>query len=321
MDEFIFDVTILVATYNPVEVKLYKTLKSVLLQKDIDCQIIIVDDGSKEFNSDNIEEFFKKNNFSNYHLVKNEKNQGTVKNIKSGMELCKGKYVKLISPGDYLYGDTVLKKWLKFVEQENAEWSFGDAIYYSFDKNDNFIVRKEYANPQDIKCYISQKQKKCVRNYLISDDLVLGASILCRRDVLNEYLDIIENRVVYAEDNVYRIMMYDGKVAAYYPQIVVLYEYGSGVSTSKNKEWSKKLHLDFNNTNDIIYNKKTDLYGIKKDFYRVYNSYENKIKKHLSCIFVKGYLYNKIKFKINKRYTRTDIDYNYIKMLEESDKE
>lgn len=315
MNEFIFDITVLVATYNPVEDKLYKTLKSILVQNNIDCQIIIADDGSKEFNLDNIENFFETNNFFNYHIVKNEKNQGTVKNIKSGIEFCRGKYVKLISPGDYLYDDNVLKKWFEFMESESAEWSFGDAIYYSLDENDNFVVRKEYANPQDVRPYIIKKQEKCVRNYLISNDLVLGASTLCRTDIMNEYLDLIVDRVVYAEDNIYRIMMYDGKVATYFSQNVVLYEFGSGISTSKSDEWSKKLLLDGNNTNDIIYNNNTDVYGIKNDFCRVNKSYVNKIKRHLSCLFIKGYICNKIKFKVKKRYTSMDVDINYIKKI------
>lgn len=49
-----------------------------------------------------------------------------------------------------------------------------------------------------------------------------------------------------------RIMIYDGIHVCYYPDLVVWYEYGTGISTSQNDKWEKLLHNDFEASNTII---------------------------------------------------------------------
>ena len=83
-------------------------------------------------------------------------------------------------------------------------------------------------------------------------DIALGAAIFGKTELQLYYCNIIKNIVIYAEDNIFRLMMFNGIVGQYYPRITVRYEYGTGVSTSKNKKWALLLSNDWKKTNDIM---------------------------------------------------------------------
>ena len=67
-----------------------------------------------------------------------------------------------------------------------------------------------------------------------------------------EYLRLILNKVKYAEDNIYRLMIYQKEKAVWFEENVVLYEVGTGISTSENKKWKNKLEMDWVATNCIL---------------------------------------------------------------------
>lgn len=73
-----------------------------------------------------------------------------------------------------------------------------------------------------------------------------------RRDLWIKYLEMIAGKVVYAEDNSYRIMMYAGEKFAYIAQSYLLYEYGTGISTNGNKVWAERMRKDWQATNRIM---------------------------------------------------------------------
>lgn len=120
-------------------------------------------------------------------------------------------------------------------------------------------------NPQMIEPYIKKDIPKCRWNYLVLDDIALGSAIICQRELLIGYLEIIANKVIYAEDNIYRLMMFDGVAADYYPDKVLFYECGAGISTSGDSKWGKLLMKDWiastqimlsrSNCNDVFQSK------------------------------------------------------------------
>ena len=100
--------SVLMLTYNSSWDKTRQTLYSVLVQKDVSFEIIIADDGSDENNFEKIREYLAAWDFTTYYLVANEQNQGIVRNFNSGLVLCKGEYIKPLSPGDFLYDENTL---------------------------------------------------------------------------------------------------------------------------------------------------------------------------------------------------------------------
>ena len=96
------EVSVVFVQYNPDLTKILLSLYALIHQKEISFEIIVSDDGSKEDYFEEIERFFKNNDFSNYYLRKNHQNVGIVKNILLASEIANGRYIYINSPGDVL---------------------------------------------------------------------------------------------------------------------------------------------------------------------------------------------------------------------------
>lgn len=239
-----FTVTVAVLTYNPDLKKLLATLRSVLLQEGVPFEIVIADDGSSQKSFDAVNAFFAEAGFINYRIVENPENRGTVWNTYSAVENSRGKYVKLISPGDLLAGKDVLKNWVSIMKESGAYLSFADAVCYVPTEQGPVSVANN-AYPSQTQCYFSGNIQKQRYQYLICQDLFLGAATLCLRDILLSYLQEICGKVVYAEDNIYRLMVYDNLPVCYFTEAAIIYETGFGVSTSGNDIWRVRLQKDW----------------------------------------------------------------------------
>ena len=244
-------VSVAVVTYNPDRKKLLATLRSILRQKNICFEIVIADDGSAEPKFDAAEELFAEYGFTDYTLVRNAENRGTVHNINSALEKCTGTYVKVISPGDLLGSEDLLFNWIEAIKAAKADVSFCDAVYYTPGENAMIPVARA-ANPQHVSCYLKNRAEKCRYNYLIFDDLFLGAAILCRTDVEKKYIGELIGKVTYAEDNMFRLMAYDRVPFHYYPHCGIIYETSTGISTSGNDIWRQRLMQDWDAVSRLL---------------------------------------------------------------------
>lgn len=234
-----YDVSVLIVTYNPVWEKLKNTVLSVIRQKNINVEIIIADDGSATNYREELKRLFLKENYSDYVLVMNDINKGTVLNIKSGLQVTHGKYVKTLSPGDYLYSLNTLELWYTFMEAKNISFSFGNPIYYSREKTGEYLYHKVRRNPQNIDIYNvnNYRKKQAVLYYVFLNDATLGSTYLIKRELLEKYIDSICNQIKYAEDMMVNLMVADGEKIVFYNQNVVWYENGTGISTSNDRYW------------------------------------------------------------------------------------
>lgn len=246
-----YDVSVIIVTYNPDIKKLYQTIWSCVNQKDVKHEIIIADDGSDEFNTAQIEEWFKTFNFDDYKIVRMDTNSGTVKNSLNGVSACNGKYVKSISPGDFLYDDTTLSRFYNYCEDNNYEIVFGHSLYYvNTDVELKYLPELHY--PKDYTPYINQADKKMRFNFLILRDLILAPSYLIKTEIYLNYLKLIDGKAKYAEDTVYMLMMADGLAFNYYDSPIVWYEYGSGISTCGSDAWVEKIKADIKNVGEVL---------------------------------------------------------------------
>lgn len=95
------DISVVVAVYNT-ENYLEKCIKSVVEQNDVNCELIIVDDGSED-NSLSICKSFMKN-YENIRLIIQE-NSGLSAARNAGLKLAKGRYITFVDSDDFVDRD------------------------------------------------------------------------------------------------------------------------------------------------------------------------------------------------------------------------
>ena len=239
------EVSVIVLSYHPVFDKEKKTLLSIIRQKGISCQIIIADDGSEDNHREDIVRLFEAHGFTNYQLVMNRENHGTIANLLSGLKEATGEYTKCISPGDYLAGETVLRDWVDELHRGKAEWSFSEAVFYTDEGGTEKQVLQP-AFPIYVKPYLRDDTEKARWNYVVIDDIAYGCVMLGKTELITRYAEeLAENGCRYAEDYMFRLMMFDGIPGSYYPRGTVFYESGTGISTGKSQKWTRILHDEY----------------------------------------------------------------------------
>lgn len=316
-----YEVSVVVLTYYTDLNRLLFTLHSVLLQQNVDLQIIIADDGSENNFFQEVEKFFEKYNFSDYILLPSEKNRGIVINYYDSLCACSGKYIKGLSPGDMLYGREVLRNWIDYMKKYKLSLSFSDAFYYRWSDKNIDILRVK-TNPQWVPKKTNERFMERLRiKQIIYDDNWLGVVELVETQVLQKFLSYFVGKVKYTEDSVYKLMGYSGIRYGYFDFETVLYEYGTGISTSNNIVWEKRIYDDWVATNEIIKNadcfdkKLQNLFFKKMNFYEKYVRDENILKKAWKASKVPGYLWWKVWAKVFPRYSRTCIEEEIVKQI------
>ncbi len=292
------DVSVIVIMFNPVLDKLYQTLDSIMMQKGITYEVIICDDGSQRRYKREIYEYFAEKHFDSYTFLFHEHNHGTVSNYLSGLERARGKYTKVISPGDRLAEENTLYKWIRFTEEKNAAWSFADAYYYHIvDGKEEYIIQK--AQPQNIRLYLKEQRSRCIWDYVALNDLANGAATIGRTQLLFSYCKTIKEKgVLYAEDFIYHIMMFHGIVGCYYPHEAICYEYGTGISTSGKADWLARLRDDRRIANQIMFDEDEP-----SEFQKTIQKAISQTKR-TEKIFIRGKLYYWLKLHCFPRLTK-----------------
>ena len=191
--------SVIVACYNPILSKVIFTLKTILQQDTKDIEIILVDDGSKDNLFQEVEQYLVQNDFRNYKFIANEINQGTVKNIITGLNVCTGRYIKLLSPGDGFYSSDVVSYFCDYMDQNQVLACFGRMMGYS--NSEGNIKFQEFEHPYDIVSYI---KKNCTdvlkKNLVLFCDHVPGATFFMERDFCKKCFQQIDTNVKFVED-------------------------------------------------------------------------------------------------------------------------
>lgn len=237
------EVSVVVVTYNSDLSKLFLTLKSIIKQKNITFEIIIADDGSEKFDRNIIEKWFALFGFDNYIIVSNKTNQGTLKNALSGLALANGVYVKQLSPGDCLYDEDTLSRFVLELKRKNISLGFGKVAGYKNDCQGGIILQSVYA-PIDLNPYIDDDLDKIKRNYFYFRDYINGMSFIGKKDIVFSYMAKLSGKVKYAEDCTYAYIIAAGYKILFLDTYIIWYECGTGISTSKSSVWGKRIYND-----------------------------------------------------------------------------
>lgn len=298
------DISVICLTYNSDINKLLTTLNSVIQQKNCKFEIIIADDGSADNKFEEVKLFLEAMEFQDYRLIPNVENKGIVKNFLSAIKLANGKYIKYISPGDYLYDEYTLEYFYEFMNKYDAPIAFGKAVYYSDSSGHLDVFNK--MNPwitdiYDVKLK-NYSYKESLKYIMLFDDYVLGAVIVAKKDLFEKYLIEISDSVVYIEDNtILPLVTLDKQRIYYMDRYILWYESDSGISTNISRGFLKKIEVDLLNCYKYISGKYPNDTLLKLAYLkRKYISEDNRIR----LFFVKriiDFYYGRILFKFKRR--------------------
>ena len=230
-------ISVVVITYEPSINKLVSTLTSIINQKGVTFEIIVSDDGSQRINFSEVEPVIRAVVSPSIPLtiVKNRQNSGTVLNIQNACRCAKGEYIKIISPGDLLFDNDVLKDLYDHAtENPQQSFFFGRAAYYS---NDESLKTYSLSTPLYPEIY-NKKSHLIHKIAMMHKHGPVGASYFYKTVVFVKYLDCIANHVKFTEDYTTSILyILDGGNLSFVDRKVVWYEYGHGLSTGNIDKW------------------------------------------------------------------------------------
>ena len=240
-----FEFTIQIVTYNPQWDKLRFTLDAILLQSFKNYEIQIVDDGSEDCLEELIKEYVATHRIVNFQHIKNKQNQGTVKNIISGLERAQGKYVCCFGPGDSFATIDALKMVHSYLDSNSFEACWSPVQPFVCDDTGK---RKEVyrAKPLDIDAYREYHVNRIYENMIVYSDQAHGASMIMTRDKWLKYLCLIVDKVKYAEDLALVLLALEEEPVHLLDEVLIYYEVGEGISTRKDQEWINLLNEDLN---------------------------------------------------------------------------
>ena len=241
-DDAHFDVSVCILTYRSDFLKLKRTLASVVEQKGCSFEIVIADDGSEDFPRKAIEDDLASKGFTAYKILQAPKNQGVVRNVYRAFSHARGKYIKNISPGDYLYSDHVLADMFRFMEESGYPAAFGRACYYREEGGQYHIL--DEMHPRNLEPYEKNDFAAVRRAHLLCQDYPIGAAFMTRRKLLMQYTKPLLGKAVHLEDRAYTLMIADGIDIGFWNHNLIWYEYGSGISTSTDERRQAQVIKD-----------------------------------------------------------------------------
>ena len=288
------EVSVILLTYNADWDKLAMTLRSVLCQTHVTFQLIIADDGSKVCWDDKIRQVCEARGFTRYAFANSPENGGTCRNIYNGLALAKGRYTKALSPGDMLYDPTTLYRWVSFMREQNCCISFANAVYYNTEGGQPKVLQVPNA-PRQPGIYRRCRRRSLFVNYLLANDSLSGATLMMDTALMTHYLEQMLGKVIYAEDYMVRIAVFENKQIRHFDAKGVWYEYGTGVSTTKVEKWAALLKKDFDACNAIIADSPAscDRFARRYVKYLHYNGSDRK-RKLYKCLLFPGLLYRRV---------------------------
>ena len=245
------DISVVVTFYNQEYTKLFQSLYSAIKQENVSFDIVITDDGSDNFDKEKIENWFYQHNFKDFTIISNKINQGTVINTMIGWEASTSKYVKMLSPGDFLYNSHVLHDLVEYMDNTGADLCFGKIAPYRINEYGKIEIIS-LNQPRDLEPYINYDKKQIQKNYLIKKDYPCGMSFSGKRELMLKYIKKIVGKAQFYEDCTYIIMVAAGLNIQFWNHEVIWYEVGSGISTSGSQIGNKRAFESNKTTYNII---------------------------------------------------------------------
>lgn len=183
--------SIVVPIYN-VEQYLRECLESLYKIDKIDCEIILVNDGSKDNSREIMEEFY--NLYPDKTVIVDKENGGLSSARNAGMRVAKGDYISFIDSDDFIDVDEYTKFFLEG-EEEKLDVMVGNMRYYTPEKTGAPLFRSDIVKNSGIVTGIEFfwelfEQPKCFREEVVDDiykrEFLIKNNLWFNEDIVHE---------------------------------------------------------------------------------------------------------------------------------------
>ena len=137
-------ISIITVVFNNEKI-IRQTIESVLSQKNIDLEYIIIDGASNDNTLNIINEYIDK-----ISLVISEKDKGIYDAMNKGLELATGDIIGILNSDDIFYDDYILSNiHLEFLSNSSIDIIYGNILYVDYNNTDKVIrnwISKDYSH-------------------------------------------------------------------------------------------------------------------------------------------------------------------------------
>ena len=239
-------VSVVVLSYNNIGY-LQDCISSVLNQNYSNIELIVSDDGSKQFDSALVSRFIdenKKKNLVKYVVHQNEKNIGTSKNFNNALLMTEGDYVKFIAADDLFYSEDALSKLVKAALTESSNVVIARSPNY-----DMYLERQEWIYPSDFHWNLMKEaaaDSKMFFSIMAPYCLISAPSVLYDKSFLLEMGAADENYKIIEDWPFWLKMIRLRKSFTFLNEPITVYRSG-GVSNGKSNEIYAYHQIEFAN--------------------------------------------------------------------------
>lgn len=181
-------ISIIVPIYNA-ELFLHSSLSSIFCQDTSECEIILINDGSKDNSLSILQEY--KARYSNINVI-DKTNEGVSATRNRGLDECNGEYICFMDADDILHPQllSLLKNEIKTSHPDMVVWEL--KTFYSKPKYNNIPTK---LNIEQV-----ENSNQEAFNYLMNNGLAVSmANKLIRRDLVNNTIRL-DTSMTYGED-------------------------------------------------------------------------------------------------------------------------
>lgn len=233
-------------------------LDSIMKQTYSNIQLIVSDDGSEDFNVDEVERYIKSknsNNIKNLIVRRNIENMGTVRHINKALSFAKGEYIIFTAADDRFQNANVFTRYVELFEENREKvWLVGSINIMTPDYKKSIYIAptdadKPYFNKNDARALFSRWSRR-------------GLALPCGMAFRKEVFDIIggiDLDYVYSEDLPLILKLLREGYAPIYMQEVVAVHSAGGV-TNSNQRYGIEVRKKFFDDKELVYQKEVKPY-------------------------------------------------------------
>lgn len=227
--------TIIIVTYKQKEF-IFEAIDSVLTQDYPKIELIISDDGSDYFNSEQIKQYIinhQKGNILNTIIITRKRNIGTVKNINKALKCSSGEFIKILGGDDSYPSPETFSLQVNDLEKKHSLVSIGKAQqcdYYMRTIFDERISRSNESLP-----LIMQMNYPSALKFISKNDIFpIAIQALCYRRLFFELYGMCDEDYILIDDSPSVIKILKNiKKASFLNIITVNHRSKVGISSSK----------------------------------------------------------------------------------------